>query len=118
MQKTALGIFFIIFVILLVINVFAFKIFESASQPITFENLLTELSHAPQIDMTLADTMEEFKVNYNGSNDFIQALVNVFNAIQSVFAFIAWLGIVIINIVSYIVYFLYLLGVQGVSAWI
>ena len=65
MQKTALGIFFIIFVILLVINVFAFKIFESASQPITFENLLTELSHAPQIDMTLADTMEEFKVNYN-----------------------------------------------------
>lgn len=107
---------FILLMFLLIINVFAFVLFGTASQPITFTALLDQMKNAPTVDITIGAISDEIKITtdwgvFNGLRDFINIFVYLL-------AFIIWCGTILYNVAVGIGYFIYLLGLQGFSAFI
>lgn len=118
MSKGFVNILFIAFVLLLIINVFAYEVLGSATSPVTFENLLNELSNAPTLNLQLSDVVEAMKITYTGNIDIVSSLVDLLNSLVSVIGFLVWIVTLGIDLVSYIGYAAYLLGLSAFSAWI
>lgn len=105
---------FVLFVFLLVINLFAFVIFETSDTPILLTTLLDRLEDAPKIDLSLDDAIQIFHIDeewavLDGFRVFI-------NALGSVIGFIVYIVAMLLNLLAIIFWFLYLVGLSSTSA--
>lgn len=116
MLQVLTRILFIFCIILLIINVFAFVLFQTAEEPVTFTALLTKLEKAPTINLSLQDSVEIFNIQNDwGAFDFFRTIIN---ALGAVIGLAVWISTLAINLVIFIGYALYLLGIQSFSAYV
>lgn len=103
-------------IFLLVVNVFAYVLFSTSDEPITFSSLLNKLDKAPIIELSLQDSVQIFQITddwglLNGIRDFI-------NALGAVVGLAVWISTLVINLVIFVGYALYVLGLQSFSAYV
>lgn len=124
MLKVFTKIGFILLIVLLIINVFAFVLFQTAQQPVTFTAMLDQFSKAPVIDLSIQEIRSGLFISDNWSIsiagkelgfNWLRDFINIFSYF---FSFIAWIGVILLNIVIGISYLLYLLGVQSFSVFV
>lgn len=103
-------------IFLLVVNVFAYILFSTTDEPVSFSSLLKKLEDAPVIELSLQDSVKIFTITQdwgilNGLRDFI-------NALGSVIGLAVWICSLVINLVIIVGYGLYVLGLQSFSAYV
>lgn len=118
MLRVGLKILLIAFIFLLIVNMVAYVAFGTASEPITFTTLLQQIDKAPQIELSMDDSINIFKINKSSDFKTVQFLIDLINALGSVIGFVVWIVTLLINLVAIVGYFMYLIGVQGFSAYI
>jgi len=114
MSNVFLRVCFILCLILLIINVFAFVLFNTSDHVITFSEFLDRLEEAPGDYPDLNSTIHDFNITedwgvLNGLRDFL-------NIFADVFGFIVWIGAIFTKLIIDIGYLLYLLGLSSFSA--
>lgn len=116
MTRIFLRIAFIFLICLLIVNVFAYVLFETSDHIITFSEFLDRIDEAPQIDLSLSDSVEVFQITDDwGAFEFFKTIIN---ALGSVLGLLVWLGSLLVNLVSIIGYLLYLFGVASFSSFV
>lgn len=107
---------FIFLIMLLIVNVFAYVLFETSDHVITFSEFLDRIDNAPQIELELSESVEIFTITDDwGAFNFAKVIIN---ALGSVLGLLVWIGALLINLVSIIGYLLYLFGVASFSSFI
>lgn len=116
MLKIGMHVFFIFCIVLLLVNLVAFVLFETASEPITFSALLDKVEEAPKIDLSIEE-IESFTKITADWKDF-NALRDLINAITGAISVLIWLCTLLINLISIIVYLAYVFGLSSFSSYI
>lgn len=107
---------FIFLIILLIVNIFAYVLFETSDHVITFTEFLDRVDEAPTIDLSLSGSVEIFSISGDwGSFDGFRVIIN---ALGSVVGLVVWIGSLLINLVSIIGYLVYLMGIASFSAFV
>lgn len=116
MLKVGMHVFFILCVVLLLVNLIAFTLYGTASEPITFTSFLDKLDKAPQIELTINDIADSMSINADwGVFDWFKDVVNFLSSALSV---IVWLCTILINLITIIGYIGYLFGLSAFSSFI
>lgn len=116
MLKIGMHVFFILCIVLLLVNLVAYTLYGTASEPITFSAFLDKLDEAPQIKLSVNDIADSMKITDDwGAFNFFRNFVNV---LSDALAVIVWLCTVLINLITIIGYLGYLFGLSAVSSFI
>lgn len=116
MLQVTTRILFIFCIILLIINVFAYVLFQTADEPVTFSSILKKFNDAPTIELSLQDSVAIFQITddwgiFNGARELI-------NALGAIIGLAVWICSLVINLVVVVGYALYVLGLQSFSAYV